>query len=226
MPRHCGRHGLALLVCVPLAVLVPLAALGEDTIPVRKLLVFAPAVAVLLGVGVATLSDRMQAVLVAVLAAGFVGNFAWVQVDDDLQREDWRAVAASLRGGPLPRLVVTTPADDSLPLRPYLEGIARAPSTSVRVREVVVLSLPVLSDTKSQFTAAPIKPRLGPDLRLSGIERRDSFVLARYRVRTRVVERPRALLAYRLDHRQIGSVLLQHESGRKVASEESEFACD
>jgi mannosyltransferase len=156
-----GAIGLALLA----------AAGGQDFVLGRNLL---PAlIPILCAAAVAMSRLRGGMVLAGLLCVYFVGFSVLVDVEPDLQRPDWRAVAADL-GPAKDRRVIVTWALGAAPLTYYLDdGTTRTNGGEpIKVRE-----LDLISDTGATPDTTPPTPAFS----LLGTDREHGLTVVRYR---------------------------------------------
>ena len=164
-------------------------ALGQDFVLGRNLL---PAlVPILCAVAVAIAELEAGRVIAGLLCAYFLGFVLLVNLEPDLQRPDWRAVAADL-GPPRDRRVIVTWALGAAPLTYYLDDGTHRISAGdpVRVRE-----LDLISDTG----AAPDTTPPTPAFRLISEDHEHGLTVVRYRA-----ARPVRLSYRRLRHLPTG----------------------
>jgi 4-amino-4-deoxy-L-arabinose transferase-like glycosyltransferase len=148
-PRLDLRERTGALLCAGVgafAVLVPLvlALAGVDYFTPRYLLAayvpLSAALAMLLAAG----GRRTGAALAALICAGNLLVVAAVDTRPQLQRGDWAAVAAALRGGPSERAVVIA-VIGALPLQYYEPQLTQlSQRQTVRVREIDLVGYPPL----------------------------------------------------------------------------------
>lgn len=187
LPALRGERDEKRAVRVPLAVgavtiglplLLAIASTSKDFVLARNLL---PALVPLLLVAAAGMTlrraRRLGGLLAAALFAYSLAFCVWVQFEPQLQRPDWRAVAAKLGEPEAPRATVLW-ALGQAPLRYYLGSgaIEAYPSEQYAwlVREIDLVS----------DGPAPPPPRsaLGPGFRETGHEGAGRFFIRRYRL--------------------------------------------
>ena len=164
--------GLAALTAVTLAVPLALAVLGFDYLFPRNAIAALVPAAAALAAGFA--SHRAGLAAAAALCLTAIAVNIQVGFNEDLQRDDWRAVAEAIgppAGGA--RGIALNDQVQIAPLEHYLPGLREYPPDGTDLREVVALHI-----TRSPSTFEP-QPPAGFEL----VERlrEPSFELARYR---------------------------------------------
>ena len=168
------RRGLALaaLTAVTLAVPLALAVLGFDYLFPRNAIAALVPAAAALAAGFA--SHRAGVGAAVALCATAVAVNVQVGLNEDIQRDDWRAVAKAI--GPADggdRGIALNDAVQLAPLQHYLPGLEEYPPNGTDLREVVALHI---TRTDSTFEPQP------PDgFALVERRREPSYELARYR---------------------------------------------
>jgi 4-amino-4-deoxy-L-arabinose transferase-like glycosyltransferase len=135
------RGGLLALGLAAAAVAAPVGAalLGADFVLDRNLLPAAVPLMVAISAGLGAARAGAAGVLAAGgLATLFAGTVILTAARPELQREDWRAVAAALGDAEEPRLIVA-PAHAHGSLAYYLPPVGRAVSRPARAREVIAI---------------------------------------------------------------------------------------
>jgi 4-amino-4-deoxy-L-arabinose transferase-like glycosyltransferase len=178
---------VAAVAAVAIAGPVVLAVSGPDYVLDRYLI---PALVPLFALAATGFAERPPArVAGAALAALFTAFTVSIVLDEELQREDWRTVAARLAGPPT--AIVVTP-DGEPPLRVYLRG-ARPAAPADSVSHVALVA-------SWRFgRARPQTPAPAPGLELD--RRRDlpTATIVRYRAAVPVPVDPAALAPQTLD---------------------------
>jgi mannosyltransferase len=137
------RGGLIALVVGGAGLLVPiaLAAVTLDYVFARNLIGSLPALLVALAAGLTTpRARRTGAAALVALCALFALALGRIATDETLQRDDWRAVAASLERGHA-EVVVVSPGIEGRSLRHYKEHLADLVAPGASADEVVVVGL-------------------------------------------------------------------------------------
>jgi 4-amino-4-deoxy-L-arabinose transferase-like glycosyltransferase len=182
--------GLAALVAVTLAVPLGLSAAGFDYLFPRNAIAALIPAAIVLAAGFA--SHRLGLGLAAALCVTAVAVNIQVGVNEDLQRDDWRAVAKALgpatSGG---RGVVLNGQVQLAPLEHYVPGLKRYPPPGAFMDEIVAIHI----------TRSPNGFGSTPPGGFTLVERRreESFELVRYRATTATHVGPFFIEGARLD---------------------------
>ena len=114
------------------------AVVGPDTVVSRNfLMAWVPLAVCLAGGCLATRAGRWGVGIAAALLGCFIAIVLAVNVDPDLQRDDWRQAVAMLGTGERARLLVVDPAYNRLPLRYYRPSVQDLGSRSPQVSEIV-----------------------------------------------------------------------------------------
>jgi 4-amino-4-deoxy-L-arabinose transferase-like glycosyltransferase len=164
------------------AVVVPVAAavVGIDFLNSRNVLPGLVPVLVLAGAGFAALPAPAGFAGAAALAAVGLVTTIGVNAEPGYQRTNWRGINAAVGDSPYPRLLVVSPFNAEIALRPYRAGIALTVLPR-RVREVLVAGAAVRARSADRSVPPrPAPPRL-PGFRLVGRELDSSYTLYRYR---------------------------------------------
>ncbi|HWH44040.1 MAG TPA: glycosyltransferase family 39 protein [Thermoleophilaceae bacterium] len=116
-----GALTAAGLAAAAIGVPVALAATGIDYLITRNLIAALPALLIALGAGFA--SRRAGVAAAAALCALSALVVVWVAAEPRYQRDDWRGAAEALGPALADRVIVVTPSEGGVALRPYLPGI-------------------------------------------------------------------------------------------------------
>jgi len=202
------RAALIALAVAAGAALIPLAlaVLGSDFFIHRNLLGALVPLLVVVAVGF----GASRAGWVGLAGAGAACTVALAMLvviarDEELQRADWRSVAAELGPAPGGRAIVTAFLGDD-PLEVYLPGTGKLPRRGARVREVAVIAY-----------SRPTTRRPAPGFRLVERRRVERFTLLRFRSPTPRLVRPARLRARRLGAER-NTVLFQPPAGGRAAA--------
>jgi mannosyltransferase len=164
--------GLAALVAVSVLVPVALAAAGFDLLLPRNAIASYVALAVVLGAGFG--ADRLGLAAGAALCALMLAVTIQISLDADLQRDDWRAVAAALGDPPgTGRAIVVTSEPQIAPLERYRRGLTGYPADGAAINEIVAIEA-----TRDGPAREPVVP---PGFALVETRTEPSFELRRYR---------------------------------------------
>ena len=183
------------------AIVVPMVAavVGADFVNSRNVLPGLVPVLVLAGAGFAALPAAAGLAGVAALAAVGVGLTIGVNTEPGYQRTNWRGINAAIGDSRDRRLLVASPLDAYVALRPYRAGIAPSPRPQ-RVREVLLAGAAVRPRSVDRAVPPrPEPPRL-PGLRLIERELDSTYTLYRYRA-----PRPVAVGANAIQGVRVGS---------------------
>jgi mannosyltransferase len=182
--------GLAGLAAVSVLVPIVLAAAGLDLLLPRNAIAAYIPVAIVVAAGLA--ASRHGLVAAAALCALTLAVTIQIAFNEDLQRDDWRAVAAALEApAGEARAIVVTSEPQIKPLEHYLPGLEPYPRDGATINEIV--SIEVTRDGASR--PAIVSPGFDQVQRL----REPSFELARYRSAPLQVVAAQTLAEARLD---------------------------
>ncbi|HJZ34931.1 MAG TPA: glycosyltransferase family 39 protein [Solirubrobacterales bacterium] len=159
--------GLGVIALAELAVII-----GKDFVVDRNLLPALVPLAAVVALGLGTTRARLAGLLVAVaLCAYWLAFDVYVTQTPNLQRPDYRAVAAELGPARVPRAIVSTKLDRD-PLRWYLDdGGLSWFGGAEKVREVDIVSKP---------SAAGQHATLPPAFRPAGVARLGRITVSRF----------------------------------------------
>jgi mannosyltransferase len=181
---------LAAVAAVSVAVPVLLAVVGPDLLLPRNAIAAYAAVAILAGGGLATSRAAMAAA--GVLAAILLAITIQISVNDDLQRDDWRAIAAELDEIPNEnRGIVLTSEPQIKPLEHYLRGLEPYPADGPTISEIVSIEM--------RRWANDSAPGVPPGFALTERRREPSYEIARFNSRAIQVVPAQTLVLARLD---------------------------
>ena len=189
---RCRGHAALLigLAAVSVAVPVVLAFAGPDLLLPRNAIAAYVPVAVALAAGLAT--HRAGLAAAGVLAALMLAVTVQISLDEDLQRDDWRAVAGALGDPPgAGRAIVVTSEPQAAPLEHYRSGLLGYPAGGAAINEIVAIEA-----TREGASRQPTPP---PGFTEVERLREPSFELARYQSSAIQVLKADALAALRLD---------------------------
>ncbi|HEY2478255.1 MAG TPA: glycosyltransferase family 39 protein [Solirubrobacterales bacterium] len=188
--RRGGALGLAVGLGV-LALAGAAALVGKDYVVERNLLPALAPLAAVVALGLGAARARLAGVLVAVALCAYSLAFdIYVTQTPNLQRPDYRGVAAALGPPRVPRAIVSWRLAGD-PLRWYLDdGAMRWYGGGERVREV---------DLVGKLTVAEHLANLPPEFRPAGVVRLNRLTIARY-----ISSRPVLLWMHELDALKTG----------------------
>ncbi|HEX8053498.1 MAG TPA: glycosyltransferase family 39 protein [Thermoleophilaceae bacterium] len=149
------ERAFGLLALVTAAVLVPvlLAVVGPDLLLPRNAIAAYVPLAIVVAAGLAT--HRAGLAAAGVLAALMLAVTIQISLNEHLQRDDWRAVAAALRDDPpgAGRAIVVTSEPQIAPLEHYLPGLAEYPPRGAALNEIVTIEV-----TREGASREPVVP--------------------------------------------------------------------
>jgi len=168
---------------------------GADYLVTRNVIGALPVLAVVVAAGLAAAgpSGLMGATALCAISLAAVTS---VNLDPQLQRDDWRGVARALGPPRAGRVLLVRPASALAPLRVYRPGVRDARAGGVDTAELVVVELAERRPGLARLVPAPVLP--------SGLRtasgacrqvREDTFSLARCPVKPPRPVSPADLLA-------------------------------
>jgi 4-amino-4-deoxy-L-arabinose transferase-like glycosyltransferase len=189
-PERERALGLLALAAAAVGIPILLAAAGFDLLLPRNAIAAYVPVAIAIAAGFA--SHRAGLVAAAALCAVLLAVTIQISLNEDLQRDDWRAVAAALGDPPgVGRAVVLTSEPQIAPLEHYLDGLDEYPAGGAALNEIVTIEV-----TREGASRAPVVP---PGFTLAEQRREASFELMRFQSGAIAVPTADALAATRLD---------------------------
>ncbi|HEY0277584.1 MAG TPA: glycosyltransferase family 39 protein [Solirubrobacterales bacterium] len=215
--RERRRAGLGLAVGLGVFALAALAvAVGKDFVVDRNLLPALVPLAAAVAVGLGSTRARLAGALVAVaLCAYWLAFDVYVTQTPNLQRPDYRAVAAELGPARVPRAIVSTKLDRD-PLRWYLDdGAVAWYGGAEKVREVDIVSKPSAAGEHATLPAA---------FHPAGVARLGRITVSRYVSSTPVLLWIRELAAQPTGHLANTIVLDGPPSSRATLGENARTA--
>jgi mannosyltransferase len=186
------RRGLGLAALVAVSVLVPiaLAAVGLDVLLPRNAIASYVALAAVLGAGFA--AGRLGMAAAVALCALMLAVTIQISLNEDLQRDDWRAVAALLRDPPgAGRAVVVTSEPQIAPLEHYRKDLTEYPADGAAINEIVAIEA-----TREGPGREPLAP---PAFVLAESRSEPGFEIRRFQSQPIQVVPARTLAELRLD---------------------------
>ena len=201
------RAVLATATVAIAAVVVPMAAavVGVDFLNSRNVLPGLVPVLVLAGAGFAALPASAGLAGAAALATlGAVTTIA-VNAEPGYQRTNWRGIEAAVGNSPEQRLLIVSPFNGEVGLRPYRDGMKPAVLPQ-RLREVMVAGAAIEAASGDRTVPPRPEPPQLPGFKLIGRDLDPSYTLYRYRAPRPATVRPETIV--RVQFGDPSSVLL------------------
>ena len=189
------RAVVATLTVAAATIVIPmaLAVVGVDFVNSRNALAGLVPVLVLAGAGFASLPAHAGITGASALAVlGLVTTIA-VDVEPSYQRANWRGIAAAMGDSPDRRLLVVSPFNGEVALRPYRDDLTQAVLPR-RLREVMVAGVGIDAESGDRTVPPRPEPKPLPGFKLVERDLDSSYTLYRYRAPRPTVVRPLRVL--------------------------------